>query len=197
MITKNQVKNLYYLDRDTDVEQLIEQKVRAKKIELLVIIGRMVDRLQAKDAGEYYTVEDVTKLKDGELEKMMRFYRGAVVPYFARQSLDHWDDGELDAGTIEAHHQIIKQSVGFMLYDHTGHITEETNSLATFARVKDFNEFLASVQAVCFDDNGYLFPDSEHFRKLEKTKGRTAAQLQVFEELREKIKNRFHGREII
>ena len=195
MITKNQSRLLYYLDRDTDVPALVDRMLRARRVESIQLIERLKTRLQEKPAGEYYTVEDRVSLKDGELEKMMRFYRGAVIPYFVRQQYDHWDD-ELPRGAMEAAHEEVKMSVGFMRYDHTGHITKETNSLATFERVKDFNEFLTHVEGVCFQDNGFIFPDSEHFLKLEKEKGRAAAQQQVFEELREKHKNRFGGREI-
>ena len=195
MISKNQSRLLYYLDRDTDVPALVDRMLRARRVEAIQLLERLKSRLQEKQAGEYYTVEDRVSLKDGELEKMMRFYRGAVVPYFFRQQYDFWED-ELPRGAMESTHEEIKLSVGFMRYDHTGHITKETNSLATFERVKDFNEFLTHVEGVCFQDNAFIFPDSEHFLKLEKDKGRAAAQRQVFEELREKHRNRFAGREI-
>jgi hypothetical protein len=167
-----------------------------KRSEAIVFLQRQVERLQEKPAGEYYTVEDLTKLKDGELEKMMRFFRGAVVPYYARQSRDIWTEGIESEVLFECTNEI-KKAVGFLKYDHTGHITDEVNSLATFERVKDFNEFLKMVEEVCFDDDAYIFPDSEHFRKLEKGKGRHAAQRQVFIELYEKVKNKYYKREII
>jgi hypothetical protein len=194
MISKNQSRLLYYLDRDTDVPALVDRMLRARRVESIQLLERLKLRLQEKQAGEYYTVEDRIALKDGELEKMMRFYRGAVVPYFFRQSYDHWEE-EIPRGAMETCHEEVKTAVGFMRYDHTGHITKETNSLATFERVRDFNEFLTHVEAVCFQDRALIFPDSEHFLKLEKEKGRAAAQRQVFEELLEKHKNRFAGRE--
>lgn len=195
MISQNQSRLLYYLDRNTDVPALVDKMLRARRVESIQLIERLRLRLEEKQGGEYFTVEDRVSLKDGELEKMMRFYRGAVIPYFFRQQYDHWDE-EMPRGAMEACHEEVKMSVGFMRYDHTGHITKETNSLATFERVKDFNEFLTHVEAVCFQDNSFIFPNSEHFLKLEKAKGRAAAQRQVFEELREKHKNRFAGREI-
>lgn len=196
MITKNQTKGLYYLDRDTNVEELVDEMLKVKREEALIFLRRQHDRLQEKEAGEYFTVEDTTKLKDGELEKMMRFFRGAVVPYYLRQTRNHWHE-KLPTDMIIECTDEIKRSVGFMRYDHTGHLTQEVNSLATFERVKDFNEFLNMVQAVCFDDDGHIFPDSEHFKRLEKEKGRDAAQRQVFLELHEKIKNKHYKREII
>lgn len=192
MITKNQVKALFYLDRDTDIAALEEAIIKQKRSELRIFLQTQHTRLQEKEAGEYFTVEDVTKLKDGELEKMMRFTRGAVIPYYARQSRDHWDE-HMPTSMLDEAIDEIKRQVGFMRYDHTGHLTDEVNSLATFERVKDFNEWLKTVEAVCFDDNGYIFPDSEHFKRLEKTKGRDAAARQVFRELLQKVKNLHAG----
>lgn len=195
MITKKQQKNLFYLDRDTDVNVLAEEIMRRKRGELIVFLQHHHDRLQEKDAGEYFTVEDITQLKDGELEKMQRFFRGAVVPYYARQSRDIWTDG-IGSDVLAAATEEIKRRVGFLKYDYTGHITEEVNSMANFERVKDLNEFLKMVEEVCFDDEAYIFPDSKLFRELEKTKGRAAAQRQVFQELREKVKNKHYKREL-
>lgn len=196
MITKSQVKTLYYLDRDTDINVLTNEIMRTKKAEITVFLQRHHERLQEKDAGEYFTVEDILKLKDGELEKMQRFFRGAVVPYYVRQKYNIWTDSidseDLYNGTNE-----IKRAIGFMKYDHTGHITEEVNSMTSFERVKDLNEFLTMVQEVCFDDEAFIFPDSEYFKKLEKLKGRHAAQRQVSQELHEKVKNKHYKREII
>lgn len=191
MITKNQTKALYYLDRDTDINSLVDEMFRVKRAEVIVFLQREQERLQGKDAGEYYTIEDVTRRKDGELEKMMRFFRGAVVPYYARQSRDIWSEG-IESDTLYECTNEIKRAVGFLKYDHTGHLTEEVNSLANFERVKDFNEFLTMVEAVVFQDQGYIFPDSEHFRQLEKDKGRHAAQRQVFIELYQKVKNQHY-----
>lgn len=195
MITKNQTKNLFYLDRDTDVPALVDQVLKTKRSEAIVFLNRMIDRLNEKDAGEYYTLEDILRVKDGELEKMMRFFRGAVVPYYVRQTREVWTESIpselLEECTIE-----IKRSIGFLKYDYTGHITNEVNSLATFERIKDFNEFITMVQEVCFDDDGLIFPDSEHFKNLEKEKGRDAAQRQVFYELLEKVKNKHYKRQL-
>lgn len=196
MITKNQTKALYYLDRDTDINALIDEIIEIKKSELEIFLNRQLDRLQEKDAGEYYTIEDISKLKEGELEKMNRFFRGAVIPYYLRQNLNFWEK-DIPTSLIIDTTDEIKKMVGFMKYGHDGHITNEVNSLTTFERVKDLNEFINTVKNVCFDDNDYIFPDSEYFEKLEKEKGREAAQRQVTRELYEKFKNKFYKREII
>ena len=195
MIVKGQIKALYSLDRDTHIPSLVDEMIRVKKSELTIFLERMKNRLEEKEAGEYFTIEDTAKLKDGEMEKMMRFFRGAVVPYYIRQSQDLWGE-DIPHDLYMRCTDEIKTRVGFLLYDHTGHITEDVNSLATFERVKDFNEFLKNVEAVCFDDEGYIFPNSEHFRKLEKEKGRDAAQRQVAQELREAVRNKHYKREI-
>lgn len=192
MIFKKHIKALFYLDRDTDIEALEEAIIKQKRTELRTFLLDQHARLQEKEAGEYFTVEDSTKLKDGELEKMMRFTRGAVIPYYARQSRDFWQE-KMPSSMLDDAIDEIKRQIGFMRYDHTGHVTDEVNSLATFERVKDFNEWLKTVEAVCFDDNGYIFPDSKHFLQLEKAKGRDAAQRQVFRELLQQVKNLHKG----
>lgn len=196
MILKNQIKSLYYLDRDTDLDALIEEALRVKRSEMKVFLQRQQERLNEKEAGNYFTLEDSLKMKDGELENMQRFFRGAVVPYYARQSRDIWSDSIPPEVLYDCTDEIKKQ-VGFVKYDSTGHLTDEVNSMATFERVKDLVEFLNTIEAVCFNDNGYIFPDSDHFKKLEKSKGRHAAQRQVFLELYQKVKNQHYKGEII
>lgn len=196
MITKTQTKALFFLDRDTDINKLSDEILRVKRSEILVFLQRQYDRLQEKEAGEYFTVEDILKLKEGGLERMQRFFRGAVVPYYARQKYNIWTK-EVAPEILDQCTDEIKRSIGFMKYDISGHITDKVNSMATFERVKDLNEFLNMIQVVCFDDEGFIFPDSEHFRKLEKDKGRDATQYQIFKELHEKVKNKHYKRKII
>lgn len=196
MIFKNKLQSLFYIDRDTNIKELADKILQQKAVEIVEFLEDQRIRLEEKDAGEYFTIEDTLKLKDGELERMNRFFRGAVVPYYIRQKYNIWTD-KIPSKTLIYGADEIKRSVGFMKYDHTGHLTKETNSLTTFQRVKDLNEFLKMVEAVCFDDNDFIFPNSDHFKALEKTKGRVAAQRQVFKELHEKVKNKHYKREII
>jgi len=196
MITKDKTRCLYFIDRDTDIEELVDEMIRVKRSEALIFLQRQQERLNEKEAGEYFTLDDTLKLKDGELENMNRFFRGAVVPYFVRQKYDIWTE-KLPSDALAEGTNEIKRAVGFLKYDHTGHITDEVNSMLTFERVKDLVEWLNIVEAVCFQDEGFIFPDSDHFKKLEKTKGRSAAQRQVYLELYEKHKNKFSNREII
>jgi len=194
MITKSQSRNIYFLDRDTDIEALLEKMFRVQRAEALVFLRRMQERLQEKSAGEYFTVEEITKVKEGELEKTLRFFRGAVVPYFFRQEYDFWEE-DIPSAELEKATDEIKRRVGFMLYDTTGHITEEVNSMTSFERLKDLVEWLKMVEEVCFTDNGYIFPESKHYLALEKEKGREAARRQTFQELREQHRNRHYKRE--
>lgn len=196
MILKTLTKTLHFLDRDTDVPVLVEEILRQKRAEITVFIERQKDRLQEKDAGEYFTLEDSLKVKEGELENMQRFFRGAVIPYYAMQSRNAWGE-DLSSGIIDDATDEVKREVGFFKYDHSGHITDEVNSMANFERVKDLNEFLHQVEDVCFKDQGYIFPDSKHFKELVKLKGREAAQRQVLQELYQQYKTRFPGGEIV
>ena len=191
MITKNQTKSLFFLDRDTDIDTLVDQILGVKRSEIVTFLNDKKGVLQEKEAGEYFTIEDILRLKEGELERMQRFFRGAVVPYYARQSRDIWSP-VIPSGVLHECTNEIKREMSFFLYDHTGHITEELNSMASFARVKDLNEFLNGIKELLFDDNGFIFPDSEHFKQLEKEKGRHAAQRQVFLELKNEVKRKHY-----
>lgn len=195
MITKNQTKTQYFLDRDTDIDVFVDRMLKIKKEEALIFLQNQKDRLQEKDAGTYFTMEDTLKVKEGELENMQRFFRGAVVPYFVRQKYNLWDE-KIEAKYLRAGTDEIKRSVGFMRYDHTGHMTDEVNSMQSFERAKDLNLWLKEVEEVCFNDNVFIFPDAERFKALEKSKGREATQRQVIQELHEKVKNKYYKREI-
>lgn len=196
MIEKKKVKSLFYLDRDTDINALASEILRVKRAEIIVFLQRQYERLQEKEAGSFFTVEDILQLKDGELENMQRFFRGAVVPYYVRQKYNVWTEG-IDDELVAEGTKEMKRAVGFLKYDHTGHITDTVNSMATFEKVKDLNEFLKMIEQVCFDDEGFIFPDSKHFKDLLKQKGRASAQRQVVQELHEKVKNQYYKREII
>lgn len=193
MITAKQCKSLYYLDRDSDVGELVEKILAKKKQELYIFIERKKNELQPKEAGEFFTLEDVLKCKDGGLEKMQYFFRAAVVPYYIRQEYDFWDE-KIPIDMLIEGTKKMKRSVGFTLYDHTGKKTDEVNSMTTFKTIKQLNEFITDLENVCFVDNDYFFPDSKHFNALVEKKGRKAAKRQVLSELQEKWRNRFQGR---
>ena len=195
MIFKDKVKSLFFIDRDTDINELADRIIKLKVSEIKVFLQRQKNRLEDKEPGEYFTVEDILELKDGELQNMNRFFRGAVVPYYVRQKWNLWAE-KLPSKIYQQGAKDIKEAVGFMKYNHEGYITDEVNSLETFKRCKDLNEFLKVVEEVCFDDNDYVFPDSKHFKKLVKEKGRVATQRQVFNELHEKVKNKYYKRQI-
>lgn len=194
MITKNQSKNTYYLERDTDINELIDKMLRVKKSELFVLLKRRQnDLFEKENPGEFFSVNDTVKVTGGELENMKVFFR-VVVAYFLRQEHDFWAPS-IPSSMMKEAAKDIKKRVGFMKYDISGFMTEETNSITSFDLVKDLNEFLSHVEQVCFEDEGYIFPNSEYFKKLSKQKGRVQAQRQVIAELHEKHKNKFYKRE--
>lgn len=191
MISKNFCKQYHYLDRDTDIEQLASEMMPALKSELMNFLQYKQTLLQAKDAGEFITLEHMVKAKEGELEKMNLFFRGPVVEYYFRQKYDYWNlNDPIPASHLNDATDEIKRAVGFTLYDHTGKKTDDVNSMMTFTTVKALNEFLNDIENVCFNDQGYIFPDSDHFKKLLKLKGRQSAKRQVIGELHDRVKNK-------
>jgi hypothetical protein len=192
MISKNFCKQYHYLDRDTDINKLAEEMMPALKTELVNFLTYKHTLLQDKDAGAFVTLEHIVKAKEGELDKMLLFFRGPVVEYYFRQKNDHWNlNDHIPAIYLNEATDEIKRMVGFTLFDHTGLKTDEVNSMVTFTTIKALNEFLHDIEGVCFDDMGYIFPDSAHFKALLKEKGRDGAKRQVLEELKTKVKNKY------
>lgn len=186
----------YYLDRDTDTDKLTNRILENKKADLMEWLKEHKNTLQGREAGDSFTLKDDITLQHGELENMQRFFRGAVVPYYFRQKYNYWHYS-IPSKSFQNATNELKKRVGFIKYNHKGKPIDEVNSMTTFKKVEDLNEFLTMVQEVCFDDEGFIFPDSEYFKKLEKEKGRAEAQKQVFFELYEKYRNKFYKREIL
>ena len=160
MISKNFTKQLHYIDRDTNVPQLANEMMQAMLPELVMFLEYKQNLLQGKDAGEFITVEHIARAKEGELDRMHLFYRGPVVEYYFRQKFDFWNlNDPIPASHLNDTSDEIKRMVGFTLYDHTGKKTDEPNSLTTFQRVKDMAEFLNDIEQICFEDQGYFWPD--------------------------------------
>src|SRR5690606_35746178 len=121
--------------------------------------------------------------------------RGPVVEYYIRQKHNLWTPIPIELRQRETDE--IKRRVKFVLYDHLGKITNEVNSLAVFKKTDEFNNFLKEVEAVCFLDDDYIFPDSKRFLDLVNAKGLYIARQQVINELKEQYKNKFYKRDNI
>lgn len=195
MITSKQTKNLYYLDRDSHIAELVEEIIQNKRREVTTFLERKKNDLESKDPGEFWTIEDTTKCKDGGLEKMMFFFRAAVVPYFVRQENNFWES-KIPVELLVKGADEMKRSIGFTLYNLEGQKTEEPNSMTVFKTIKELQEFLTDLENVCFLDRDFFFPDSKHFNELIEMKGREATKTQVLGELHEKFKNKFQDREV-
>lgn len=191
-----QLKQQYLLDRDTDIIALAEEIINQDRKELIEFLKEKQALLHEKDLGEYFIVDKVIKLKEGELAKMERFFRGPVVEYYTRQSRDIWTE-KVSHSILSLCTDELKRRVGFILYDEKGYPTEEVNSITSFKRVKDFRKFLEDIENVCFKDNDYIFPDSKHFKELTKEKGIDSAMRQVISELFISYKNKFFNQEIV
>lgn len=190
MITRNKVQNLYYIDRDTDIHAIIRQVQRDVERELEPLLEQKKIELQEKEAGEYFTIKSTFDVINNALQKIFAFFRGPVIEYYARQKYDDYSN-KLDRAVITDVTDDIKRATGFVLYDSKGRQTDQVNSLLSFAQAKDVAEWLEDVRAVCFDDQGYIFPDSDHFNNLVKLKGEDFAKRQVITELKTRVENKF------
>lgn len=192
---EKEIKNLYYLDRDTNIEKLAESILKKKKETLLDYLKYYQNVLHEREAGEFFPIEDSIKLKDKSIDKTMVFYKSAVIQYYMRQEYDLWQD-KLSSEMIERGDKEIKEKVGFILYTIEGKPTGQVNSITNFKQLKEMNVFLKQVENVCFKDNGYMFPDSKHFNNLKNTKGLEPAKLQIMHELKTWYDNQFEHEKI-
>jgi hypothetical protein len=191
MITKNQVKNISYIDRDSNAEKIVDNLFARSRDEMITFIQEKINNLQGKEAGEYYTTDLILKVMNREVDNMRAFYKGAVIPYYCRQMKDFWEE-RIPSKLLDDCDKEIKKHVGYILYDTNGNPTDETNSITNFTETKEFMKFLTDVENVCFKDSEILFPDSEHYRELEKYKGREVARWQAYQELKAWYKNQFN-----
>jgi hypothetical protein len=195
MITKNGSKQILYLDRDSRVDDVIQELINRAVPEWCEHIEAEINNLQGKEAGEFRTIENNFKIGNTELQRLLRFYKGAVIPYFYRQEYGDWEQ-KIDGACLQDMDKEIKQRIGFVLYDSKGHKTDEPNSTLTFKLAREFNEFLTDIENVCFTDNGYIFPDSDEYKKREKNMGIQGAKEWALNNLKERIMNKYPNREI-
>lgn len=198
MISKNFVKESFFIDRDTNIQDLVSSIMRDSTFEadLLNFLEYKQNMLEGKSAGEFISLEHIVRAKEGDLDKMNLFFRGPVVEYYFRQEYGFWNRDRIPSSNLNDTTDEIKRAVGFTLYDHEGHKTDDVNSMTTFTTVKALNEFLNDIENVCFIDKGFIFPDSAHFKALLRSKGREGAKRQVMNELHEKVKNKYQNRNI-
>ena len=187
---EKEIKQLYYLDRETDTRKLAEEIIQDQKNIMIDFLDHHKNTLQEREAGEFFPVESILKLKDKGIDKMIVFYKYAVIQYYVRQEYDIWDE-KIPPEWLKRGDSEMKKKVGFILYDVDGNPTGENNSVTKFKQLKQMNAFLKDVENVCFKDQGYKFPDSKHFKQLRKDKGFDAAKTQIFHELHEWYKNQF------
>ena len=191
MITKNKSKIVIYIDRESIAKDIVATIFAKAQDEFIEYVQSKIDKLQEKDAGHYFTLDLILQAMNKEIENMRAFYKGAVVPYYCRQMKDYWGD-TIPASLLNECDEEIKTHVGYVIYDSLGNTTGETNSITNFYETKEFTNFLNDVENVCFKDSELLFPDSQHYKELEKTKGRTVASWQAFQELKQWHKNQFN-----
>jgi len=192
MITKDSVKLLKYLDRDSNPKQVFDEMTVVAENQFITLAENHINQLNGEEAGEYRTVEITFKIVNKALEKMNFFFRGAVVPYYARQKHDYWH-AKIPKELLEDATDDIKRAVGFVLYDHTGHQTDQVNSLTSFRTTKQFTEWLNDVEEVVFGTGAnqmYIFPNSDHFNELVEKYGRDVATVRATNELMQQYKNK-------
>lgn len=195
MISKGKIKNSFYIDRDTDTEKLVNEIFAKTKAEMKEVFDEEKNILMSKEAGDYRTVDFTVKVGNTELDKLIVFYKGAVVPYFYRQEYSDLNE-KVESDNLKDADKQIKRMVGFVERGADGVKTNVPNSITNFRLVKEFLEFLENVENVCFVDNDYKFPDAKEYKKALKEKGRAGARNWALEILKTYLQNKYPDGEV-
>ncbi len=186
-----------YIDRDSNEDEIINQIIKWAKSQR-GIIRNEIAKLQEKP-GEFRIINLPDKIKplNREIQRMLAFLWGAVVPYYYRQKYDIYDRNfKMSKEQQQEVMDEFKAAVGFYRFNSNGEITG-LNSLTTLQETKEFANFINDVRREVFgiypeqnDDEGhYLFPNSEKYKENYSKRGKEYADAVAIDDLI-KFKNR-------
>ena len=182
-MSKNITKQQFYIDRDTSVTEVITKVGKwFKTIVYKFLEARQID-LQEEKAGGFRTVTVTVKIENKELTRLHAFFRGAVVIYYIRQSREMFErEYKVSGEDMKTAVDEMKEETKFYIHDEIGKVVG-LNSFAVFENTKKYTEKLNEIEKIMFDDNGYLFPDSEEYNADYKAYGRQRADMRALQRL--------------
>ena len=111
-----------------------------------------------KSEWEPVLVRGTFEVLDEEVEKLRKFFEGAIVPYYAIQN----EGGEVGSETVKLYRELLwKEILGFELELPDGSILHKRKSSKTLKKVQDWLDKIEELKVEIFDKNGYIFPDSK------------------------------------
>jgi hypothetical protein len=143
----------------------------------------LMSSAQMKNHGEFKNVNFEMKTENREISNLHRFYRGAVLPYYIRQREENFDkEWKYTTEHAEKYTNELKEQIGFFIFDDRGKKVG-LNSFAVFEETKKYVKTLELMENIAFDNQGFKFPSSEHYKELEKKHGRVNAPAVALSEL--------------
>ncbi|MCK4500897.1 hypothetical protein KAU11_10385 [Candidatus Babeliales bacterium] len=181
----------FEMTKGTNVADLISKMGRWFRTIVYELLTAHYELLKSDDDERTVIVE--IKVQNQMLAKLHKFYRGAVVEYYWRQTREIWDPRKkMDTELRKMMHDEIRKGVRFFRYDEAGQV-DGLNSFDTFRSTKAFTEKLNTIEAVLFDDEGYQFPVSEEYLTDYKKYGKAGADKKAVAKLLDWNKNQHKG----
>lgn len=134
------------------------------------------------------TVRVTYQIYNPETEQQRKFFEGPVVEYWLIQGSEIFEEEELTT-TLKrkARETLLMQVLGYNVETMTGS-ERRRKSTTDFTETQQWHDFLETLRETEFDPQGYRFPDSEEFWKMEAAYGYEKAKTMAIEKLKEWIK---------
>lgn len=197
-MAQRKITQLFHITRDEHADNLIKQIIRWVQ-RLYKFIELHIQALQTDPTG-FRTVIVSVEIVNKELAHLHAFFRGAVVKLYWMQSREIFDPAyTLDKDAMRQAVKEIKEGARFFLYDANGNIEKAENgepllnTFAVFTETKAFSDRLKVIEQAVFEDNGYYFPNTEHWKANLKKHGESIANEYEVNMMLEYYRDRLHG----
>lgn len=143
-----------------------------------------------KSEYEYKMVKVTYQVHDPEIEKMVKFWNGVVVLYYAIQNMD----GEVpDSKTLIQYREMMLDELLGYNFESIGRVIRKRKSSSDFKTAQQWFDFLMATQEVLFDPCGFEFPNTEEFWKLSKDHGYDGAKKITIDGLRNRVASKLQS----
>ncbi len=151
-----------------------------------------IQRTIGGKAGETRTIKVTYELFNPEVERVRKFFEGAVVDYWIIQNND-MVSGEIPRIMHDqARETLLSNTLGYdvQLLDRK---ERRRKSTADFISTQHWHDFLETLRETEFEPNGFEFPDSKVFWEIAEKHGLDQAKRIATEQLRDRMKAKMQG----
>jgi len=144
--------------------------------------------LQAERETEFDSVmvRVTYQIYNPETEQQRKFFNGPVVEYWIIQTQENADKEVTPHMKKVGRETLLDRVLGYDV-ELTDRTTRRRKSTTDFTETQEWHKFLETLKETEFDSNGFEFPDSEEFWKLERAYGYARAQDIAIEQLRARL----------